>query len=400
MTKFSSLKSRITIFFLLLISVYFVINIILSIIYINNEKREDLEILMTHALSESLDYVKKDQEKTNLTFLYSIPHMTSVLRKSGAREIEFFFSKSVYKPKSNEIAVFKVLNNGIYFNLKSTDVEIKKHIYETIFNSIFWHLIFLIVVGILGVYFIHKMLLPLSHIAEQCKNYKDDNEFYLNDKYAASEIYQLESALNMLVRRFRNLRKKDKEIFTQATHELKTPLSIIKARLDNYKDNKDYSKSSFIKAIDEDIQRLYLEIQSMLYFNIFDFDDKENFSVLNEVKECIKKVEILLKDRSLNIEIKGNDFRLIARKKLFIKMFMSIFENAVTYAKKDSTINIFIGENKLHIKNVKSTEINLFSSKLGIKILDKLSCELNFTFNIIKDNNTYEVILNFMEYIE
>ena len=88
-----SLTNKITIFFLILTSIYFTFNLILTLIYINNEKRNDLEILLMHALSESYDYVKKNQDKTNLTFLYDVPHMTSVLEKSGARDILFFLFK-------------------------------------------------------------------------------------------------------------------------------------------------------------------------------------------------------------------------------------------------------------------------------------------------------------------
>ena len=68
---------------------------------------------------------QKNQDKTNLTFLYDVPHMTSVLEKSGARDILFFFSKDEYKAKNNEIAVSLQLQNKMHFNLKSSDIEIK-----------------------------------------------------------------------------------------------------------------------------------------------------------------------------------------------------------------------------------------------------------------------------------
>ncbi len=368
---------------------------ILNIIYIHNEKREGLEILMSHAINESYDYVKKYQEKTNLFFLYEIPHMTSVLEKSGARNIEFFFTPKEYKPQKNEIVVSKKLPNGYYFNLKSTDNEIKKHIYEAIFKSTMQHLLYLVIFGILGMYFIHKMLLPLSHIAQQCKNYKDGNEFYLNDRFVSSEIEELKRVLNTLVRRFEELRKKDKEIFAEATHELKTPLAIIKARVDSYKENESHSKNKFIDSINEDIKRLYLEIKSMLYFNIFDFDEKEEFSILDEIKQSILKVEILLKARGLEYEINGSDFMLETRKKLFIKMFNSIFENALTYAKENSKIIIELENKTLKVRNIKGSGNNLFSSKLGTKILKKLSIELEFTFNIKDKKDSYEVAIYF-----
>ncbi|RAX54850.1 hypothetical protein CCY99_01470 [Helicobacter sp. 16-1353] len=445
-----SLKGRITAFFLALISVYFAINLTFLLNHINNEKRDNLEILLSHALSESMDYIKEKQDKTELGFLYNIPHMTSVLKKSGAREIEFFFSDEKYEPKEYEIAVSKRLKNGTYFNLKSDDSEVRKYILEATQALIFQHLGYLVLVGILGVYFINRLLLPLGHLANQCKNYQDGNKFYLNDKNVGSEIKQIEHALNALVSRFDELRKKDNEIFATATHELKTPMAIIKARVEKYSENLKYAKESFISDINEDIKRLYLEVKSILYFNIFDFDEKAVFSVKGEISEAISKVDLLLKNRGLRVEILGDDFMLESRRNLFVKMFMSIFENAIAYAKMGTKIEISIedsgesgvesvaessldsaesvesrvksGESRaesalnssgesldsaesstdssksrkiIRVKNEQGGEVNLFSSKLGIKILEKISKELDFSFEIIKDDKFYEVVIYF-----
>lgn len=379
----------------MLTSIYFLTNITLAIIYINNEKRQDLEILLWHSINESYDYVKKYNDKTNLDFLYHIPHMTSVIEKIGGREILFFFTKERYKPKKGEIAVSKKLPNGTYFNLKSSDIAVKKHIYETAMQLILQHLIYLIIIGILGIYFIRKLLSPLNYLANQCKNYKSGNEFYTNGKNVGDEIKQIESALNMLIHRFEELRIKDKDLFATATHELKTPLAILKARVEKFQHNQEYKKDAFIDDINEDIKRLYIEIQSVLYFNIFDFDEKTDISVIQSIKDIISKVDLLLKNRELEVEIIGDDFILHTRQNLFLKMLMSIFENAIAYAQSKSTIKISLDSKIIKIQNTQGSNINLFSSKLGIKILGKLCSELNFTFDIIKDRKNYEVVIDF-----
>ena len=112
----------------------------------------------------------------------------------------------------------------------------------------------------------------------------------------------------------------------------------------------DTKKENFINDINSDIQRLYLEIQSMLYFNIFDFDEKEDISVLHTIKEAISKVDLLLKSRNLEVKIIGNDFTLQTRQNLFSKMFMSIFENAIAYAEQQSTIQITLDSKIINTK--------------------------------------------------
>lgn len=173
-------------------------------------------------------------------------------------------------------------------------------------------------------YFIRKLLSPLIHLANKCKNYRSGNEFYSNHKNTADEIKQIESALNMLVHRFEELRIKDKEIFATATHELKTPLAIIKARVEKFQQNNGYKKENFINDINSDIQRLYLEIQSMLYFNIFDFDEKEDISVLHTIKEAISKVDLLLKSRNLEVKIIGKFYTANKTKFIFKNVYVNL----------------------------------------------------------------------------
>lgn len=396
MTRFSSLTAKITAFYLTLIALYFLINLAITIIYINNEQREDVEILLSHALSESLEYVRGERHGgVNLDFLYDIPHMTSVLKKIGAKDIEFFYSSEKYHAKSGEIAASKLIHSGSYLNLKSSDSEIRAHIMDTAITIFFQHLAYLVVVGVLGVYFINRLLSPLNHLAEQCKNYKDGNEFYLASKNTGSEIVQIKTALNALVARFEGFRKKDKEMVAAATHELKTPLAIIKARVEKFETSKNYTKSAFIAEINEDIKRLYLEIKGILYFNIFDYDEKSEFSVRSEILAAIAKVDLLLKNNKLLVQIKGEDFMVTARKNLFAKMFMSILENAIQYAARGTTIDISLENKTLRIKNAQGGSANLFSSKLGTKILEKIATELDFTFEIHKDSEDYEVSICF-----
>lgn len=395
MIRLDSIKGRTIVFFLLLISIYFVINLISLLIYIDSKKHEDLETRLSITLNESYEYVRENQDKTDLNFLYNIPYMIAMLLNSGARQIEFFFSDEKYQPDSNEIVVSRQMENGKYFNLKSSDSEVKKYIINTAIMQLLQHSIYLIVILILSLYFLNKLLSPLNNLVKKCKNYKDGGTFALSKQHLLVEIEQIESALSILIHRLEELRKKDKEIFALATHELKTPLAIIKARVERYSDNQAYLKDDFINDINNDIKRLYLEVKSLLYFNVFDFDEKSTFSIKEAIEDSVLKVDVLLKNNHLRIKILGDDFSITARKNLFVKMLMVLLENAIIYAKIDSVIEIAIKGKTIHMKNTQGEAINLFSSKLGIKILDKISKELDFTFDIIKDSHTYEIIIYF-----
>lgn len=393
MIRVDSIKGRILVFLVVLFIIYFCFSLVVLLVYINKEEHDDLELMLAITLNESYQYVAEKQNETDLNILYNMPYMTAMLINKGARRVEFFFTDTEYRPKANEVAVFRQMENGKYFNIKCSDLEVKKYIVKTATMQLLQHLAYLVVILLLSVFFLSRLLRPLGILASQCRNYKDGDTF--SQHSALLEIKQIESALNILIHRLDELRKKDKEIFALAAHELKTPLAIIKARVERFSSSSKYTKKAFIGDINDDIKRLYLEIKTLLYFNVFDFDEKREFSARNAIDEVVKKVDILLKNRALKVEVKGDDFAVVAQKNLFDKMFIVLLENAIIYAKADSTIEIIMRDSTIIVKNAQGGEVNLFSSKLGNRILEKISSDLDFTFEIRKDSANYEVEIRF-----
>ncbi|MDD3595193.1 hypothetical protein [Sulfuricurvum sp.] len=84
-------------------------------------------------------------------------------------------------------------------------------------------------------------------------------------------------------------------------------------------------------------------------------------------------------------------------KNLFYKVFGALIENATTYAIERISIHIDINSSlrTVRITNRVGNDKYLFSSKIGSKILDRLSKEIGYDYVIEEQQGTYSIELTF-----
>ena len=234
-------------------------------------------------------------------------------------------------------------------------------------------------------------LTPLSKLAKQISAWKDDDPFELSVENGGSEIQELSFAFSNLIKRLDGFRKKEKELFREMAHELKTPLAIMKARIDVYENDDIADKKKFIGDLNNDVTRLTSELKSILFFESSDFDLETKFYVDEVLTEVIVKTEILAHRRGLHLFVCADNFEVSTSKKLFKKVLIVLIENALTYAKENSEIKINVTADKklVSITNLKNKEKFLFSSKIGHKILNRITQVMNIKFEIFENDEIY-----------
>lgn len=396
---FNSLKLKIALLFTLLIAVAFGLNLYIAIDTLKAEKIKDLQKVLSHATWESMDeYLPKDaDDKLDISYLYKVPHNISIIDDSEADSIRFFITKSPYVPLENEIAEYVKLQSGYYLNCVSTDSKVNYSILRYTEKLLAKYLLFLLVVLAASVYCVHRLMKPLSALVVRCKEYRDGVQFDIQKDGCPSEICAVADAFSALIRRLENYRKREKELFKEAAHELKTPLALMRARLDVYEDDDGYPKDKFAKELGSDIERLSSELRSVLFFETSDFEESMEFEICDLTSEVVSKMEILSRRRQITIEARCEKTHIHTKKRLFQKLLGALLENAMTYAKEGSSIRIELDakERKLCIKNEKGGEKYMFSSKIGERILKRVSLELGLEYELIEKDDIYEVCLRF-----
>jgi len=392
-----SLKVKIASLFSLLIAIAFSLNWMVATQTIRGEKIDDLEKTLQHLLYESRDeyIVLPLTLQSDLTFLYSIPHNQMILDNSEANHLRFLISHTPYYGQKTEISSYIKLSNTLYLNAISDDSKLQLSVNKYSQKLLVRYLFSLLTVLIISLFLLEYYMKPLSVLAQKTRDWKSGDEFALDN--SGREIQEVAAAFNTLLRRLEGFHTKEAELFKEAAHELKTPLALMRSRLDVYENSQNYEKEKFITDLGHDIERLTNELKNVLFLESSDFEEPSQINLHSALTGILQKVAILAQRKQLEIFLSDQTFTLNAPKKLLNKVLTALIENAMTYATQTSQITIQIDPSSrtLSLSNDIGYEKYLFSSKIGHKMLSRLSEELNFTYEISQYASRYAITLQF-----
>lgn len=396
-----SLKFKISFIFAILIAVAFTLNWMVALHTMRSEKMMDLQKVLNHVLNESNDeYLSSPlTPQTPLTFLYSIPHNQMILDDSEASNLRFIVSKTPYAPKENEIFASLKQRNGFYFNAisdtRKMDAALDKYGEKLLIRYLFS----LLAILIISILLLHYYMKSLALLAYKTQHWQSGDPFDFSLHKAESEIEEVSKSFGALIRRLELFRTKETELFKEAAHELKTPLALMRSRLDVYETTTTYAKEKFVTDLGSDIERLSTELKNVLFLESSDFEDPIVVDLAKALKKILYKVEILSHRKQLTLALPTQTFTITVAEKLLHKVLMALIENAMTYAQEGSTISIELDPllRTLSVTNTIGDEKYLFSSKIGQKMLKRLSEELHFNYDIMEDQNNYTIKLTFLQ---
>lgn len=153
------------------------------------------------------------------------------------------------------------------------------------------------------------------------------------------ELTNANSQLTDDVEKFKALEEQRKNFFAAVSHELKTPLTILKGQIENmilgYGDYQNHEKylPEALKAT-EDIEYLVKEIISISKMESMDLQDTlQGISLLTSINETIETLFPLAKDKNIQIHQKiSTDMVLSVNPNLWNKALSNIIGNAVRHS--------------------------------------------------------------------
>ena len=395
-----SLKFKIALIFSIGLAIAFSINLLIAVKTIHTQKEEEVENVLTHLLVESTDeYITTVLvPSSNLNFLYTIPHNLMILSDSEVNSLRFVISINPYRSSDKLITSSIKLSNNYYLNAISDHKKIDKATYKYSQKLLIRYIISLLIILFIIIFTLDFYMKPLELLAIKTREWKRESPLDLILDDASSEIKEVSTAFDALVRRLEGYRQKETELFKEAAHELKTPLALMRSRLDVYENSVNYEKEKFIIDLGHDIERLTKELKNVLFIESSDFEEAQSIDILYVFEALLTKMEILIQRKELLLELPKDTFSVLASKKLLFKVLSALLENAITYAKENSTIKIGCNsvERTIWIHNQIGNEKYLFSSKIGEKILKRLSHEIGFTYLIAQDDIFFQIELKFI----
>ncbi|WP_379969407.1 sensor histidine kinase [Epilithonimonas sp. UC225_85] len=316
-----------------------------------------------------------------------------------------------------DIDRFRGLSKIIYLNKKPFRFHIETNIeesQETIF-FISATTVFLFILIVAGLLILNRRLSksiwkPFRATLDKLKTFNLNQQTKIEfSKTDISEFDELNQSLSKLIDQNISVYKTQKEFTENASHELQTPLAILKNKLDVLLQNEDLTEKQY--QIAEEMNRA-LSRSSRINRNLLllakidnsQFDNSEiiRFDTLLEqciaiLKEHFEQKNIFLKtDISSNIQVKGNS-------SLMEVLVNNLILNAIRHTPSDGIISIKLTDSVFEVSNSGKEKLNedlLFKrfsklstdnrgSGLGLAIIKQICILQNWKINYRFENDQH-----------
>lgn len=365
------------------------------------------------------------------TFSYNLKNLGCILNSTNPRiekyklqlaqsseldYIEIFNEKTNVK---NILYKVELEGNLIFLNATLDDVSI---VSKQLKGQVIYLIIILIVVSIIVAVFISRNInKPILKIIESAKELEKGNYSVTFEKSNISELDELSDVLTVAASEMNKTDELRRDLIANVSHDLKTPLTMIKAYAEKVRDlsYKDKAKMEHdLNVIIDETDRLNILVNDLLSMskldakvdelNISEYDLVENFN------DILKRYDLLIEKEGYKFEIDIPDKAVVkADKAKMEQVIYNLINNAIDHTGDDLVIKIKIEENKYGVsfsvtdtgKGIPKSEIplvwnkyykkekrhkrNVIGSGIGLSIVKKILEQHNFKYGIDSVVNKY-----------
>ena len=194
------------------------------------------------------------------------------------------------------------------------------------------------------------------------------------------EISRLGEAFNMMSEKVLNLEQQRVQFVSDASHELKTPLSSIKLMADSILQTPDIDINyvrEFLADMNNEVDRLNRIVNKLLYITKMDVykesDKKLELLSLNEIASGIEKSlqPLAKKDDITLVFTAGSEIFLMANKDVLWQGIYNIVDNAIKYTEPEGYVMVAMEQkNGKVIINIRDNGVGISSEEVD-KIFDR-----------------------------
>lgn len=232
-------------------------------------------------------------------------------------------------------------------------------------SSIIYMLIIILGGGALTYYVVGKSLEPLRDLSSHIKEMTVHN---LSDELAVPDT---EDEISELTDSFNHMRKKLNDAFliqgrfsANAAHELRTPLAVLKTRVDVFKKRNNHTKEEYdnlIKIIEKHTDRLSDIVKNLLDIsNMEDIYLNDSIDLKTLIEDIYSDLSRQAKAKEITLTIDGESSIILGNYDLIRSAFFNLIENGIKYNNIHGNVNTKITELNDYI------EIEISDTGIGI----------------------------------
>ena len=397
----------------------------------NNINKMDFNDLKSSV--ESLAYKNSVciQIDTNIGLVENYNTMMNSCELNNNKHMAFYKSKILNS--TSKINAIKIIDKnfdarGILYGVKKDSFNI--YIYSTIEeinstsiilkNQLIYIIFGVMLIAIIVSYFLSKKITePISNITKKAKELGNGNYDLCIEESNIREIDDLATTLNEVGLELSKTDELRRDLMANVSHDLKTPLTMIKAYAEMVKDisYKDAEKrEEHLNIIIDEVDRLTILVNDILEMTKeeanADFLKIEEFDLANELKKIISKYEIIKETEAYNFILDIPNKAIVrADKSKINQVVYNLINNAINYNGDDKVVQIKIIEEEYqylveiidtgkgisnkdikyiwdrYYKSEKNHKRNVVGSGVGLSIVKSILIRHDFEYGVKSKKN-------------
>jgi len=247
-----------------------------------------------------------------------------------------------------------------YNEKKSLFISITKNISDTnrlldeiLTNILTINFIMLFLVLFYALFLSRMLLLPIKSLTMKLANMNESFLQTIDPKSLPQEFVPLGKSINSLVKRIQTFTQYQKELFIGTSHELKTPLAVMKTKnevtllkpreVERYKD----ALKNNIITINE-MNKMISNILEIGRQESAQFEEPVEIDLIKFLKDRANNFKILAyqQEKKFEIEISPQTYMLKTQPTLLIHILQNFVQNAIKFTPIGKTISIFAKQTK------------------------------------------------------
>ncbi len=271
---------------------------------------------------------------------------------------------------------------------------------------------------LIAIHISKKLTKPIVDMTKKAKELTNHNAKVVFEKSGITEIDELADTLNYAKEEIAKIDELRRDLMANVSHDLKTPLTMIKAYAEMIKDisyKNPQKRNEHLDIIIDEADRLNILVNDILLLSKSQSEVKleiEEYDLVKEVKNIIKKYEIIKQTEDYKITLKAPKKVLIkADKNKLNQVIYNLINNAINYTGKDKSVKVHITDNKdcylvevidtgkgikkedlkfiwdKYYKNEKNHQRNVIGTGLGLSIVKAILTQHNFNYGVKSQKN-------------
>ena len=225
-----------------------------------------------------------------------------------------------------------------------------------------------LITGIMGAFLATLTLRPVDNMIRTIHDITAENmKMKLTIPNTKDEIQKLAETFNDMLARLDHAFTSQKHLFEDLSHELKTPLTILKGEfevvLKKMRSSEEYE--AILRSSLEEVDKMTGLVENLLMLASFEskkiMPDRTALDLSLLIQSVVNNIDKLARKKGIVISLAGQEgVTIIGDEKQFKQLFLNIIDNAIKYTPEGGKINVSVktGDNNA-IVSVKDTGVGI-----------------------------------------